>query len=110
MRSVKALKAVHPNTPVILTEEANENLKNLKASQRVAYKRVNNITRLVLNKLRKMGVNGIYLLTADEIGLYNQNTVEGTHPNDSGTQKYANAYNKKIHEIFSESGKHFNQR
>jgi hypothetical protein len=40
------------------------------------------------------------LLTKNEIGQDIESTVDGTHPNDIGMMHYADAYEKKIRNIF----------
>lgn len=42
---------------------------------------------------------GIFLLRLEELGLDEDDFVDGTHPNDRGMMKYATAYHQKILDI-----------
>jgi hypothetical protein len=100
-RAVKSLKKAHPYTPILLAEDADVSIMPLDTSRYESYNRVNAITRAMFEELKKEGIKGLYLLTADEVGLNAASTTEGTHPNDHGMWQYAQAYEKKIREIFS---------
>lgn len=52
--------------------------------------------------LNERGVEGIYYLTQEDIGFGEDAQIEGTHPNDIGMRCYADAYNKKLREIFKQ--------
>jgi lysophospholipase L1-like esterase len=43
----------------------------------------------------------IHLLTAADIGLDTECTVDGTHPNDLGMMRYAEAYARIIRKILN---------
>lgn len=45
------------------------------------------------------GMPGIFLLRLEELGLDEDDFVDGTHPNDRGMMKYATAYHQKILDI-----------
>ena len=47
-------------------------------------------------------MQGLYLLSHEELGFTQDTMVEGIHPNDLGMRQYADAYIKKLHEIFPE--------
>ena len=50
--------------------------------------------------LQQQGVKDLYYLSHDELGFTQDSMVEGLHPNDLGMRQYADAYLRKIHEIF----------
>jgi lysophospholipase L1-like esterase len=52
--------------------------------------------------MKKDGLKNIYLLTDSLIGLDQESTVDGTHPNDIGMLKHAEAYEKIIRQILGE--------
>lgn len=98
--AVQTLKKEHPKTPILLVEDADVAIMPLDTSRYHPYERVNTITRRMFQELIKSGVQGLYLLGADAIGLNDQSTTEGTHPNDYGMIQYSRAYAKKIQQIF----------
>ncbi len=57
--------------------------------------------RSVFEKLEGEGIEGLYYLPASELGLTEESMIEGAHPNDLGNRQYANAYLKKIREMFN---------
>lgn len=63
-----------------------------------------NVTNRELHKayeqLQLMGVKNVYYITREEIGLTPDSQVDGWHVSDIGMQLYADAYIKKINEIF----------
>ena len=50
--------------------------------------------------LQEQGVKNIYYLSHDELGFTQDSMVEGLHPNDLGMRQYADAYLRKIRELF----------
>lgn len=52
-------------------------------------------------KLRAQGITGLYYLPAKEMNFTEESMIEGTHPNDFGNRQYADAYLKKIKEMFN---------
>ena len=60
------------------------------------YKDVSKIAADVFRKMKYDGIENIYHLSAEEIGFDLESTLDGTHPNDIGMMKYAEAYYKLI--------------
>lgn len=56
--------------------------------------------RAAYGKLRAEGVRGLYYLPAKDLKFTEESMIEGTHPNDIGNLQYADAYLKKIKEMF----------
>lgn len=50
--------------------------------------------------LREQGVKDLFYLSHEELNFTQDTMVEGIHPNDLGMRQYADAYLRKIHEIF----------
>jgi lysophospholipase L1-like esterase len=67
------------------------------------YKKLNVEFRKALRTLKEEGVQNLYLLTEEELGLSEDCSVEGWHPNDLGMQMYADAYIPKIKNILNEN-------
>jgi pimeloyl-ACP methyl ester carboxylesterase len=105
IESVKYLQSKKPGTPILFTDHADANIGLLDTSLDTSFKKINNLMHTVFVRLKSAGVQNIYLLTSDVIGLDNESTVDGQHPNDLGMQRYALAYEKKIREIWSGQGK-----
>jgi len=83
----------HPGVPIIFAEHCsgkeNINLDTIMAQKYIA---VNKISANVLKKMKKEGIKNIYQLTASQINFDTESTIDGTHPNDIGMMKYAEAY------------------
>ena len=57
--------------------------------------------REAYNKLCAEGITGLYYLPAKDLKFTEESMIEGTHPNDFGNRQYADAYLKKIKEMFN---------
>lgn len=66
------------------------------------YASANSQLRKAYDQLRAEGVEGLYYLTSEEIGVPEEGMIEGTHPNDLGCMAYAEAYERKIREMLPE--------
>ncbi|PVD51020.1 hypothetical protein DC498_16495 [Terrimonas sp.] len=100
--SVKSLQSKHPATPILLAEHCcGFPAVNLDSASANRYIWTSEVMANTFSKMKKEGVKNIYLLTAKDIGFDMESTVDGTHPNDIGMMKYAEAYEKAIRKIFS---------
>lgn len=97
--SVKSLKKAHPNTPVLLTDNAGYSDEPISSRIHDIVVRVNGIQKEVFEKLTEEGVTQLYHLTKEDINMCMDCTVDGTHETDLGMTYYARAYGKKIREI-----------
>jgi lysophospholipase L1-like esterase len=102
IESVKNLRQKHPNTPILLTEHAGYTEGYLMPERQKLFEDANQNLRIAFAKLQKEGVLGIFTLKIDEINLDLDAMVDGTHPNDYGMMRYAEAYEKKLREIMNE--------
>ncbi|QDH80031.1 hydrolase [Echinicola soli] len=102
LQSVKMLKTAHPATPVLLVEHAGYSDGWIDADRKSAYTNLNKWTESCFQELKEAGVQGLFLLSHGEIGMGNDDFVDGTHPTDLGMQRYADAYIKKLSEILKE--------
>ncbi len=89
-RSVKQLKEKRPDVPILLVDHAS------------IHPDLNEVSHRAFADLKASGVNGLFLLTHNDIGLYYDSFVDGTHPSDYGMEGYANAYEKTLREILNE--------
>ena len=102
IRGVEMLRAEHPDTPILLVEH---HYANASSSQRAIdrYANSNREQRRAYDTLCQRGVTGIYYLSHDELAFTQESMVEGIHPNDIGMRQYADAYIRKIWQIFGDS-------
>ncbi len=100
--SVRDLQSKRPGVPILLTEHDSYTDEEMYAGKKKSYQVVNRALRLVFDSLSARGVKGIYLLTKDEINQDIETMVDGTHPNDIGMMRYADAYEKRIRAIMHE--------
>ena len=96
-KSVSDLQGSHPGIPIVLAEHCcgldGINMDSLMTSR---YKAASEIVAEVYMKMKREGIRNIHLLSAKAIGFDVESTVDGTHPNDIGMMKYADAYYKII--------------
>ncbi|WP_316823155.1 SGNH/GDSL hydrolase family protein [Pedobacter gandavensis] len=108
MLSKRIVDAVHqiqskrPAVPILLTEHEGFTEAEMQPIRKLAYETVNGVLRNTFDSLRKANIKNLYLLSKEEIGHDIESTVDGVHPNDIGMMNYANAYEKKIKNIFKE--------
>ena len=57
---------------------------------------------MAFSQLKREGINDLHYLTKEEIGLQLDDMVDGTHPNDLGMMRYAEAYEKSLRHILNE--------
>lgn len=89
--------------PILLVEH---NYANGPSSQQSVdwYEKSNKEQRRAYEALVADGVKDLYLLTHAELAFTQESMVEGIHPNDLGMRQYADAYIRKIHQLFPEAG------
>jgi lysophospholipase L1-like esterase len=103
LSSVKELQSENSAIPILLVEHSGGlSSANMNAKMVNDYKATSNILDEAFGQMKKDGFRNIYLLTDSAIGLDNESTVDGTHPNDIGMMKHAEAYEKIIREILGE--------
>lgn len=102
LMSVRKLRAKRAKTPILLTEHAgySDGTTNIKRDK--AYKELNELLQKTFKALKEEGIDDIYLLKSNHIGLNIESFVDGTHPTDLGMMQYANAYENKLREILKE--------
>jgi len=90
INSVELLKNKRPEVPILLVDHAS------------VHPDLNEVSHRAFADLRASGVKGLFLLTHDDIGLYYDSFVDGTHPTDYGMVTYAKAYENKLREMLNE--------
>jgi lysophospholipase L1-like esterase len=98
--SVKNIRRTHPHTPILLVEHAcGRPGFTIDTLQQKRYLAINQVLTHAYRQLLKSGSQNLFFLSAEEIGLTAEHTVDGTHPNDAGMIQYAAAYEKILHNI-----------
>ena len=64
-----------------------------------AYQSRNILSQNAYKLLLAEGIEELYYLEKDEVGLGMEGTVDGTHPNDLGMDQYARGYYSIVREI-----------
>lgn len=98
---IKKLRKKSPS-PILLVEHSGYTNEYSSQSTKESYQIANNELRKAYDTLKEEGIQQLYYLTKEEIGLSMDAMVEGVHPSDLGMQQYADAYIRKIKEIFQE--------
>lgn len=102
VESVKSLRAKHPQTPILLTEHDGYTEGFTMPHRQVFFEEANQDLREALAKLNAEQIPNLHTLTIAEIGMDLDCMVDGTHPNDLGMMRYAQAYEKKLREILQQ--------
>lgn len=100
--AVSFLQEKRPDVPIVMAEHADAGIGLLDTGLQKRFEEVNALMREVFAELEAAGRKGIYLLSAAAVGLDNECTVDGQHPNDIGMQRYANAYASLIRKVMME--------
>jgi len=97
--AVTHLQLKKPGVPILLTEHDGYTDDGINLEKKKSYERVNVAMRAAFAALKAKGVKNIYTLTKAEINQDIETMVDGTHPNDIGMMRYADAYEKAIRKI-----------
>lgn len=93
--AVNEIQRKHPGIPIVFAEHCSavEGM-NMDTAMTERYQAVSVLAATIFNKMKSDGIKNIYHLSAREIGFDTESTVDGTHPNDIGMMKYAEAYHR----------------
>lgn len=97
--AVAYLQLKKPGVPILLTEHDGYTDGSINEVRKKAYKRVNAVLKETFAALKGKGIKNIYYLSEADINQDIENMVDGTHPNDLGMMRYAEAYEKAIRKI-----------
>jgi lysophospholipase L1-like esterase len=101
--AVKTLQTRHPATPILLVEHCcGVEGSDIDTGLLKKYKAASDVLSATYDEMKRNEVPNIFLLTDKAIGFDNESTVDGTHPNDIGMMKYADAYEDIIRKIIHE--------
>ncbi len=102
VESVQRLQSKRPGIPILLTDHDGYTDEDINPSSREEYQALNTVLKQEFDSLTAKNTKNIYLLIKNEIGQDIETTVDGTHPNDIGMMRYADAYEKKIRTVINE--------
>ncbi|MAJ51925.1 MAG: acetylhydrolase [Flammeovirgaceae bacterium] len=99
---IKTLRKRQPMVPILLVEHAGYTQAIVSEKKKIEFSQVNQVQQQVFHELKKQGMENIFYLTKEEIGLKMDDTVDGIHPTDLGMMKYAAGYEKKLRDVLKE--------
>jgi hypothetical protein len=91
---VQKLRAAHPDTPILLVEDRTMQDSFLIQGRMEYYHQKNRAElRAAFTRLQQAGVTGLHYLPGDHLlGEDGEGTTDGSHPNDLGFQRQAEAF------------------
>ena len=102
LKAVKTLREKQPHIPILLVDHAGYTEAMTSEKKKRAFMDVNEIQHKAFQELKRQGINKIFYLAKEDIGLGKDDNIDGLHPSDLGMMKYAQAYEKKLRSILNE--------
>ncbi|MFP6676270.1 MAG: SGNH/GDSL hydrolase family protein [Pirellulaceae bacterium] len=100
---VQQLRAARPNAPILLVEDRTYTNARFRASSRDRHTTSRAAQQVAFDKLVADGVKQLYYLPGDQLlGVDGEAATDGSHPNDLGMVRYADAYQKILHDILNQ--------
>ena len=97
---LRALRERHPTTPIILTEDRDYGQAFLRKETRDGQTDRRNALRETYDKLQAEGVPNLHYIPATgQIGTDGEALVDGSHPNDLGMMRLADAFAPVINKV-----------
>ena len=97
---VRQLRAAHPETPILLVEDRTLTNAEFYRGTREAHAKRRTALREAYEALEKSGIRRLHYLRGDEqLGDDGEAATDGSHPNDLGMVRYADAYEKALRRI-----------
>lgn len=87
------------SAPILLVAHSGYTNGSTNAARERAYEDTNTQLQQAFDSLTEIGIKEIYLLSYEEIGLSQDDLVDGVHPSDLGMRRIADAYLRKIRQI-----------
>ena len=99
VNAVIQLQSKKPFTPILFTEHDGYSDGAMTPVRYREYAQANEALDAMFDSLKRKGFRNIYLLKKEAINQDIETMVDGTHPNDIGMMRYADAYEKKLKAI-----------
>jgi hypothetical protein len=97
---VRQLRAAHPNTPILLVEDRTVTNAEFYKGTREAHAKRRAALRDAYEALGRAGVKRLYYLRGEkQLGSDGEGATDGSHPNDLGMVRYADAYERALRRI-----------
>ncbi len=99
---VRQLKAARPKAPILLVEDRTYTYARFRKSARERHTASRAALRQAYEGLTGAGVKGLYYLGGEALlGDDGEAATDGSHPNDLGMMRYADAYEKSLRGILT---------
>ncbi|RZK49018.1 MAG: hydrolase [Pedobacter sp.] len=99
-KAVYQIRKKDIQTPIVLSQHSGGRTLNLlQVDRNLEFNRTSDLLIVAFDQLKREGVKEIHLMTTKAIGLDLESTVDGSHPNDIGMMKHAQAYRKLLKKI-----------
>ena len=97
---VEQLRRARPETPILLVEDRTYGYAHLRKASRQRQRESRLALREALGRLAAAGLSRLYYLSGSGLlGSDGEATTDGSHPNDLGMVRYADAYEPILREI-----------
>lgn len=100
--AVEQIRSQHPHTPILITEHDGYTNEFTNREKQKAYQDANQAARRAYERLMQAGVQHLYYLSHEQIGMNMEAMVDGVHSTDWGMVLYADAYEKVLRRILRE--------
>lgn len=102
MNAVRQVRKARPNVPILIVDFAGYSDMEVDHDNFEKMEKANKAQEEAFQSLINEGQKKLFYLTRDEIGLPLDSWTDSIHPNNYGSNVFANAYIKKIEEILAQ--------
>ncbi len=100
---VRQLRKAHPQTPVLLVEDRTFTNTPFFPARREHHQQSRAALKKAFRELKDEGLENLYYLDGDFLlGLDGEGATDGSHPNDLGMMRYADAYEPVLRAILNQ--------
>lgn len=100
---VKILRSAHPKTPILVVEDRRFTNSMFFPTRKDRHDSNREALRKVYRELLDAGIEDLYYLSGEQLlGLDGEATTDGSHPNDLGMVRYADAYESVLRAILKQ--------
>lgn len=97
---VNKVRELHPETPILLVEDRSFTNSKFFKNRRNGHQASRQNLKMAFDQLTQSGVKGLfYLAGKDLLGDDGEGATDGSHPNDLGMMRYADAYERVLNRI-----------